>query len=669
MNQRARFCRRYRSVHCGSPLLRSFRLWSCVGVLTFASTLRADSVNSPNVNINVDTNRATATGNGAGNVAIAINTVTIAETMLPEYSSGSGKAITIQAKPGYQFDPSSSITAQSTTIGLNGGAINAVATIVPAGTADELITFELTSGTNTSIQDIIRINGIKIRIISAEGAAGPAQNTLQVTTTGAGGAFSDQGIVGANIAKGLPDRLVFSVQPGDAQFNADILPAVSMVDFGGNIINNDPRLITISIEDNPGAATLSGETVVQTSNGVATWQDADDLAIPNVSNGYTLKATHDGNPFFTDDEVISGEFNVLAGAPDHLAVTVQPGDTAAGGPIVLSVSVLDVGDNVVTGANVDVTLDSAVNPGGWPLLVDTSLTKATVDGVAAWVAADNLRINKSTNSYKIRASGLSEPVDTDEFDVNPADPDHLEISTQPVDTVAGEDLFVVVMVKDEFNNTNTTDDVDVKLDLTTNPGAATLDVGTSLTKTSVDGVASWSADDDLRIDKAAAGYRMLASGVGAAGETDAFDIIPGALDHLTMTTQPESSLAGDDLFVTVETRDALENLIPANGMSITLSLSENPGEATLEVGTSLTKETVDGATSWAAADDLTINTAATGYRILASDGTNDVESDAFDITAAVANMDVCGTDCGTGSMMTLMPLLAIKLSRRRRRRR
>lgn len=640
----------------------------CLAVLIVGSqAARADSVNSPNITMNVDANRAIGSGNGAGNTAIAINTITLAETTLPEYSSGGGESIIFRARPGFQFDPTSPVSIQSTTVGFNGAAINVAAVVTPTGAADETITFELTSGTNTAVQDIIRVNGFKLKILSAEGAAGPAQTTIVFTSSTAGGAFTDQGIVASNITKGAPDHLVFSVQPGTTQSAQDLLPSVSIVDFGGNIITNDARLITLTIEDNPGAATLNGITAATTFNGIVSWVDADDLAIVTAANGYTLRASHNGANFLTSDTVISGEFDIIAGVPNHLAVTIQPIDTDAGSPILVSVSVLDAGDNLVTNDPVDVTLDSAINPGGWPLITDSSLTKTTANGIAAWVAGDNLRINKSTTGYKLTASGLGAPVETDEFDITPGDPDHLAITDQPVDTAAGQDILITVTVQDAFNNVNTETPVDVELNLSENPGAATLEVGSDLTKESVNGVATWNADDDLRIDVAASGYRILASGVGAANESDAFDVLAGGLDHLTITEQPITSLEGDNLLITVETRDAFENLVSANDVSITLAIGENPGGGTLAAASSLTKTTVEGVAEWNANDDLTIDSAGVGYTLTATDGDLTVESEVFEIIAPPEAPNVCGIDCGAGATMSLLPLLLMKATRRRRR--
>lgn len=478
----------------------------------------ADSVNSPNITLNVDTNRST--GNGAGNVALTINTITIAEITLPEYSSGAGKAITFKVKPGYQFDPSSNVTAQSATIGLNGAAVNATASVTPTGGADEEITFNLTSGTNTAVQDIIRFNGFKLKILSAAGAAGPAQTTMLVTTSTAGGAFNNQGIVAANIAKGAPDRLVFSAQPGDAQSGDELLPAVTMIDFGGNIITNDNRTIALSLQDNPGAATLNGTLERDTAQGVATWQGGDNLNIATASSGYTLLASHDGAAFLSFDTVESEAFEITAGTPDRLVITKQPVDAAAGGDILVDVTVLDAADNPVSG--VSVTLNAAVNPGGWPLLVGSSLTKTTVGGVASWSAADDLRINAATTGYRLIASGAGDPVVTDLFDITAGAPSLLAFVQAPTDTDEDEaiDPAVSVEVIDAFGNrTNTDGTVRMTLSESCSGGLA------NASAEAVDGLATFTG---LTVDAPCEGAVLSASleeAVGVAGvASDPFDI-------------------------------------------------------------------------------------------------------------------------------------------------
>jgi hypothetical protein len=463
-------------------------------------------VNSPNITMSADTNRATATGPGAGNTSVVVNTITIAETMLPEYSSGAGKAITITARPGFQFDPASNVTAQSATIGINGGGVNAVATITPSGAANEVITFNITSGTNVNVQDIIRINGIRVRIISAAGAAGPAQTTLALTTSTVGGAFTNQGIVATNINKGAPDHLLFSTQPGNNQAGANLLPAVSIVDFGNNIVTNDNRVITLAIQNNPGAATLLGSTQKSTISGVATWAAADGLMITTASPGYTIRAFHSGETFNLSDVVDSAPFEISSGNPGSMMITRQPVATAAGEDILIDVSVFDEFNNLLTGSSIDITLDSATNPGGWPLLTASSLTKTTVNGVASWDATDDLRINKATTGYVLSASGLGAALLSNAFDITPGASNSVRFVQQPTNTAQSTAMNppVTVEIIDAFAN-RTTSSSGVLLTLQTAPCGGSV---FGAVANAVDGLATFNS---VLLDTACSGVVLNAS--------------------------------------------------------------------------------------------------------------------------------------------------------------
>jgi len=474
--------------------------------LAFISRLRADSVNSPNITMSADTNRATATGPGAGNTSVVVNTITIAETMLPEYSSGAGNSITITARPGFQFDPESNVTAQSATIGINGGGVNAVATVTPSGAANEVITINITSGTNVNVQDIIRINGIRVRIISAAGAAGPAQTTLALTTSTVGGAFTNQGIVAANINKGAPDHLLFSTQPGNNQAGANLLPAVSIVDFGNNIVTNDNRVITLAIQNNPGAATLLGSSQKSTVNGVATWAAIDGLMITTASAGYTFRAFHSGEAFNLSDVVDSAPFEISSGNPGSMLITRQPVTTAAGEDILIDVSVFDEFNNLLTGSSIDITLDSATNPGGWPLLTTSSLTKTTVNGVASWGAGDDLRINKATTGYVLSASGLGAALLSNEFDITPGASNAVRFVQQPTNTAQNTSMnpSVTVEIIDAFAN-RTTSSSGVLLTLQTAPCGGSV---FGAVANAVDGLATFNT---VSLDTACTGVVLNAS--------------------------------------------------------------------------------------------------------------------------------------------------------------
>ncbi len=628
--------------------------WAGVTLALMAATTitRADSVNSPNIVLNVDTNRSV--GAGAGGVALVVNTITIAETMLPEYSSGAASEIVLQVRPGFQFDPMSPIMAQSATIGLNGGAINVAATVTPSGVADEEITFTLTSGTSPVVQDILRITGVRLLIRSPEGAAGPAQTTLNVTTATAGGAFTNQGIVAANITRGAPDRLVFSAQPGSTQATDDLLPAIAIVDFGGNLILNDERLISLTIQDNPSAAALLGALSRQTVNGVATWTDADDLSIAAAGAGYTLRASHDGAAFLTSDTAESAAFDILAGPPNRLEFSLEPVDTIAGGDILVAVTVKDSIGNTVTTPAVDVTLDAAVNPNGWPLLVETSLSKSTVDGVAEWDATDGLRINKAVADYQLRASGVGAPVDSAVFDILAGPPSALRFGQQPTDTRVASviDPPITVEILDAFAN-RVDSDLTIDLVLQTACGGA-LSGGAGAASA---GLATFNT---VRVDTPCELVSLEAAAGGLPRtSSDPFDITALPPVALRFVQQPTAAEAGENINppISVEVIDAAGGRTDS-GATIELTLVSSCGGVL-----STTSAAAVGGVATFAMTSIDTPCAAISLQATADDLVG-ATSDVFDITAAATDpnelmdMPACGA-CGAGGMAMIAPMLVM----------
>lgn len=628
----------------------------------FPPAARADSVNSPNITLNVDTNRAA--GPGAGNESVVVNTITIAEISLNEYSAGNGQAITLQARPGFQFDPASAVIAQSATIGFNGAAANVPAALTPAGTAAEALTFTLTSGTGPT-QDIIRITGVRVRILSAAGAAGPAQTTLALSTASAGGAFSNQGLVAANITRGRPDRLVFSTQPGSTQSNTDLLPAVSIVDFGGNLVGNDDRAITLTLASNPGGTVLAGITQQDTQAGTATWTAQDSLRIATAAGGYTLRATHGGAAFLSNDAVESTSFDITAGPADHLVFTQQPLDTPAGAALLLAVTIRDQAENTVTAVPAEITLDSAVNPGGWPLLVDTSLTKTTVNGVAEWTAADNLRINAAVAQYRLRASGVGAPLESSTFTIGPAAPASLRFVQQPSDALAGAAIAppVTVAINDAFGNrVSASDSVTLSLD---SPCGGTLSGGAAAAAA---GLATFAA---VRIDTPCSSAVLEAAAAGLPGTASTpFAVAPLPPVALRFVQQPTAVTAGAAFNPPVSVE-----IVDAAGQRTT-STAEVELALLSACGGTLSSERIAAVGGLATFAVLSIDVPCAAVSLQATAaGLTGTTSDAFEVSAAAEDeVPACGA-CGQGSALVLAPLLltlagmktAVRRQQRRRR--
>ncbi len=421
-----------------------------------------------------------------------------------------------------------------------------------------------------------------------------------------------------------PTRLEFTAQPSLTQAGTSIAPAVQVTarDATGGVATGFVGGVTVSLLDNPGAATLSGMTTVNAVAGVATFNN---LSLDRASPGYTLLATAGS---LTPDT--SAAFTITARPATELAVTVQPSTAAAGAPIAPAVRVTarDAFGNTATTFTADVTVAIGTNPGAGTL--SGTATVAAVNGVATFAT---LSIDKVGAGYTLTASaaGLTGAT-TAPFDITPAAAAVLAFTVDPVTTVAGVAIAPAVRVTahDAFGNATPAFTGNVTVAIGTNPGGGTLS-GTA-TMAAMSGSATFAT---LTIDKVGVGYTLTASATGLAPDTSAaFDIAPAAPAALVFTIEPVTTTAGVAIApaVQVAARDPFGNPTPAFSGTVTVALGANPGGGTLS-GTA-TAAAVSGVATFAS---LSIDKAGTGYTLTAgATGLAGDTSATFDITPAAA---------------------------------
>jgi hypothetical protein len=107
-----------------------------------------------------------------------------------------------------------------------------------------------------------------------------------------------------------------------------------------------------------------------------------------------------------------------------------------------------------------------------------------------------------------------------------------------------------------------------------------------------------------------------------------FTISPAAPVTLVFLTQPSNTVAGQVISpsVQVELFDAFGNVATNSTASVTLKLASNPGGATLS-GTK-TVAVVNGVATFT---NLSLNKAAKGYQLKATEGTLTATSTLFDV--------------------------------------
>jgi hypothetical protein len=165
------------------------------------------------------------------------------------------------------------------------------------------------------------------------------------------------------------------------------------------------------------------------------------------------------------------------------------------------------------------------------------------------------------------------------------------------------------------------------LSIGNNPGGGTL--SGNLTQIVSGGVATFS---DVSIDRAGAGYTLLANGASlAAATSNGFAINPAAADHLIFLQQPTGTAGGQMITpaVMVEVVDQFGNVLTNdNTDTVTLTIGNNPSGGTL-TGT-LTMTVTNGIATFS---DLSIDVAGSGYTLHATIGGSlpDIDSDPYNI--------------------------------------
>ncbi len=457
--------------------------------------------------------------------------------------------------------------------------------------------------------------------------------TLTASGTGFTGATSSN----FRITAGPATKLIFSTQPGGG--TAGIAwtqqPVVTVQDSLGNTVTSSSATIALAIGTNPGTGSLAGTTTVSSTNGIATFSG---LSINQTGTGYTLTASSSG---LTPDT--SSSFNITAGTATKLTFSTQPGGGAAGAtwtqqPVV---TIQDSLGNTVA-SSTSITLVIGTNPGSGTLSGTTTVN--AINGIAAFAG---LSINKSSNGYKLSASGASlTGVTSSTFDITAGTASTLVFSTQPGGGTAGLawSQQPVLIVQDAFGNTVTTSSASITLVMGTNPGSGSLSGTTTVTASS--GVATFSG---LSINKSGTGYALTASGSGfsGTGTSSGFNITPGVATQLEFSTQPGGGTAGSSWsqqpVVTIQ--DAFGNTATSSSVSITLAIGTNPGTGTLS-GTS----TAAASSGVATFSGLSINKSGTGYTLTASStGLTLATSSGFNITVGSATRLAFTTQPGGGT--------------------
>jgi hypothetical protein len=214
--------------------------------------------------------------------------------------------------------------------------------------------------------------------------------------------------------------------------------------------------------------------------------------------------------------------------PTRLAISTQPpASVTAGSGFGPSVTVEDRFGDAITDYSGSVTIALAQGPSGG--ILGGTLSATAVDGIATF---SGLTLDLAGTGYALEATaGGLESATTSEFNVVPAAPAQLVISTQPPSAItAGDGFGLSVDAEDPFGNPTSSFDGSVTIGLATGG----VGLGGTPTATAVEGVAIFSG---LTLDVAGTGYALEASASGLkAATTGDFNVVPGPPAQLTISS-------------------------------------------------------------------------------------------------------------------------------------
>ncbi|HMU61680.1 MAG TPA: hypothetical protein PKA66_07850, partial [Gemmatimonadales bacterium] len=430
------------------------------------------------------------------------------------------------------------------------------------------VTFAVTSGGGSVLPVAAVATNASGLAAATSWTLGPTAGANTLTATAAPAGITPNPVTfTATAVPGGAGTLGMVTQPPATATNGVVFtqaPVVQLQDVNGNPVTTAGISVSVAIAS--GTGTLSGVPNQPTdASGRATFPG---LSITGTAGAYTLQFTGAGLT-----PVTSSTVTLSAGAATQVKITTEPPASAQSGIVMAPPTVVqlqDVSGNLVatTGTNIVAAL---VSGGG---TLTGTLTVATVSGVSTF---GSLTLTGTAGPRVIRftSTGLT-PDTATTIALGAGTATALEYLTQPSAVAAGQNIApaVTVRVRDGAGNTVATATNAVTMALGTNPGGSTL-TGT-LTANAVAGVASFGS---LSLNKAGAGYTLVASATGLTSATSAgFSVTSaGATKIAAVPGSTVSDTAGLPVTVppSVLVTDANDN--PVAGVPITFTVTAGGG--------------------------------------------------------------------------------------------
>ena len=463
-------------------------------------------------------------------------------------TTGSVATLTFSTQPSASTNGGVAFAQQPVvTVKDAGGNVVSGDSVVLSVTGSPSVGFSCTSTTVTSnVSGLATFAGCKIN------------TAVSYTLTATDGAITTTSS-SVTITTGPVATLTLSTQPSSTTTAGVVFaaqPVVTVKDAGGNLINGDSVVLSVTGSPSVGFSCTS-TTVTSNASGLATFAGCK----ITKAGSYTLTAT-DGAV-----SVASSSITINAAAVATATFSTQPSSTATAGVAFTTQPVVTVVDAFGNGRSGDsVVLSVTGNPSiGFSCTSTTVTTDAT--GKATFAGCT---ITKA-GTYTLVGTDGAISATSSSVTVNAASVATATFSTQPSTTSTGGAVFAqqpIVTVIDAFANPVSGDAV--VLTVTTNPT-----VGFACTSTTVTSDATGKATFAGCKINTAGSYTLTATDGSVTVPSNSITVSVGAAAGIAFTTQPSNSpqTVAFSTQPVVSIVDAGGNVVPtAANTAVTLSI-------------------------------------------------------------------------------------------------
>jgi hypothetical protein len=368
------------------------------------------------------------------------------------------------------------------------------------------------------------------------------------------------------------------------------------------------------------AATGTRTTTVNTTSGLAT---ASAFTANTVAGSYTVTATAGA---------ASVSFSVTNSPGPPATLTKTAGDGQAAQVNTAFVTNLQVrvrdnqGNDVADGTAVTFTAPASGASGTFAATGTRTTTVNTTSGLAT---ASAFTANATAGGYSVTAAAGAASVDFSLTNTLVVPPQLVITSVNGGANPAAGGAFAVVVQAQTAGGSpsNVTADSGVALTLKTGTGtlggalAGTIPAGQS--QVTISGVTYTKAESGVVLTASRTSGDLL-----TAGDSSAFTVNPGPLDHFALSTIASPRTAGIAFSITITARDALNNTV--TGFAGTVALSTTAG--------TISPATSGNFSAGVRTESVTLTQAGTGQTVTAADGSGHTgTSNAFTVDPGALN--------------------------------